>query len=602
MQLRSFLKSVEAAVMPRPVSAVGTFLRICTVNDVYKIEAYPALAALIGRLKASADALDCVVISTLNGDFLSPCVLSSLDGGKAMGGVLDRVPIDYCCLGNHEFDVGGRRLAQRIQAMETTVVLNSNVSGVPELEAIEKSRLRAVEALQVGRRRVCLSGFATDDLDIYRPGTNPKIRSPIAAATELCKELGDADALIPLTHQAMSEDRIMAARLAGTDMPRIPVILGGHDHELYVEEVDGVLVVKVGQDAEKCGIVDVFWDSAGTMRVSCSVMPLNGEAEAELREAAMVGRTPRNEKCRIYVDAQLDILDAMLHTEVLRLPSGYEWSSERVRHQPSRLVSFLLAKLKRGLGSAIDVVALQGGAVRANKRYQPGPFTWGDLVRELAFDTEMAIIRLPGRVIADSVLASRQNTPEVETPAFLHLDAEWTLGADSRLYRLQRHSSSRQDDLGWWRFQDGYPVADNGVSMDPDATYSVAIYQFLLQGMNQIKPLLAHIEDNPEFETPEIETCFPAKNAILETSVCDAWRNILDRHAGNFRSAFDALDSDKSGAIDRTELAAYVESLDTPDSDVQHHVPLALVSMMFNALDSDQDKKISYAEFLKLAL
>ena len=55
---------------------------------------------------ATAAAQRCRVICTLPGDFLSPCVISSIDGGKAMGDALNTVPVDYVCFGNHEFDWG----------------------------------------------------------------------------------------------------------------------------------------------------------------------------------------------------------------------------------------------------------------------------------------------------------------------------------------------------------------------------------------------------------------------------------------------------------------------------------------------------------------
>ena len=36
--------------MPRPPGAVGTFLRIVTVNDVYKLDHYPSLATAVSEV------------------------------------------------------------------------------------------------------------------------------------------------------------------------------------------------------------------------------------------------------------------------------------------------------------------------------------------------------------------------------------------------------------------------------------------------------------------------------------------------------------------------------------------------------------------------
>ena len=83
------ISHIAAALGPRtlppPRSAHGTFLRVLSVNDVYKLDNYPRVASAIKAAKADAsDGMDCVVTSTCNGDFLSPCTLTALDGGKAM--------------------------------------------------------------------------------------------------------------------------------------------------------------------------------------------------------------------------------------------------------------------------------------------------------------------------------------------------------------------------------------------------------------------------------------------------------------------------------------------------------------------------------------
>ena len=57
-----------AGPLPRPVGAVGTFLRIVTVNDVYKLDNYPNVATAIAVEKFAAEQLGGVVKATINGD------------------------------------------------------------------------------------------------------------------------------------------------------------------------------------------------------------------------------------------------------------------------------------------------------------------------------------------------------------------------------------------------------------------------------------------------------------------------------------------------------------------------------------------------------
>ena len=49
-----------------------------------------------------------------------------------------------------------------------------------------------------------------------------------------------------------------------------PVILAGHDHEVFIEAAGKSLIVKVGVDAENIGVVDVWWTRDGQIRSSCT--------------------------------------------------------------------------------------------------------------------------------------------------------------------------------------------------------------------------------------------------------------------------------------------------------------------------------------------
>ena len=61
------------------------------------------------------------MISTLAGDFLSPCPLTALDGGRAMTEGLNKAKIEYVMLGNHELDYGFQWSVDRMQAFKGKV-------------------------------------------------------------------------------------------------------------------------------------------------------------------------------------------------------------------------------------------------------------------------------------------------------------------------------------------------------------------------------------------------------------------------------------------------------------------------------------------------
>ena len=108
-------------------------------------------------------------ITMLPGDFLAPSLLSSLDKGRGMVDILNRVGgvgIQYVCFGNHENDVPIEDMRKRIGEFKG-VWLNTNMPDfqppLPDFKIVE------VEA-GGQRRRVGLIGLLTIDKNLYRPG------------------------------------------------------------------------------------------------------------------------------------------------------------------------------------------------------------------------------------------------------------------------------------------------------------------------------------------------------------------------------------------------------------------------------------------------
>ena len=488
-----------------------------------------------------------------------------------------QVPLDYVCFGNHEFDVGVDRLKQRTQQYHGTW-LNGNVSS-PEFYDPKGTKLPEFNVVHVGDRSVVVSGFTTDNTEIYRPGCDAKIL-PVDVAMERIwhkayEQMHQApDAYIPLTHQTIEEDRAAAEKLnklVAIDKcptPTMPLLLGGHEHEVYIESVESTLIVKVGCDCESVAVCDVWWDAQGAIHRSCHFMPL-----ANYPPNAYLDEEKTSCPCAAFVAKQERMLSELLDTEIARLPED-GWSTKRVRFGPSKMASFLLQKVKLAL-HGVDCAMVQGGSVRGKADYVAGRFTYEDLMRELAFGTEMAVVELPGSVIEAAIKESRTRNVDKEEPAYLHCDEDCICDPPGVLTHI------------------------NGQPLDPSKLYNVAILKFLLEGMNKIDTLVKYVEDSA-MQIPELERCFPAKNLVMETCVKDAWAKVLAANGGDVVATFNAVDVDRSGTIKSDELIAYVDSL-ARDDDPDNDVPVALVSRMIQFLDSDSDGNVSFEEFERLA-
>jgi hypothetical protein len=111
--------------------------------------------------------------------------------------------------------------------------------------------------------------------------------------------------------QVMAEDREMARQKLG-----FPLLVAAHDHDAYVEQLEGCWIVKTGCDASQAAIIDISWPSADTpgdkpevevKLVKCSEYPKSQVALAGMHAASR----PANMDApgRKLLEDQLSILE-----------------------------------------------------------------------------------------------------------------------------------------------------------------------------------------------------------------------------------------------------------------------------------------------------
>jgi 2',3'-cyclic-nucleotide 2'-phosphodiesterase (5'-nucleotidase family) len=507
--------------------------------------------------------MDLVVISTLNGDFVAPCEITSLDGGVRMIEGLNVAGIEYVCLGNHEYDLGFAGLRRRLNGFDGQVI-NSNT--YDELLA----DLPRYDTIQVGSRTVVLGGFLTEDKSIYAPSCTPAV-TPISEACvtlweEVKADLGKTpDVFLPMTHQLTKDDRATAASLAKHKelAKRTPVLLAGHDHEVFIEEVGKSLIVKVGADADNIGIVDIWWTAEGEMKRSCTLVPAE-DFPMEIGGAAWV------EKQRAFVKS-------MMSGHLVTVPTAM--SSKRVRFEEQGVATFLLSLVKRAMASeSVELVLLQGGGIRGGADYEAGPFTIGDLYKEFGFETPQAVIQLPGHIIAESIYNSR--TAPKPAPNFLHVDGDAKVDQDHRLVQV------------------------DGMPFESERLYTVSIYQLLIAGLNVIQPLLSYVQEH--VQVPSVEACQPVKILVLNFCMKENWRALLD--VGDVQDPdelellvdekFADLDVDGDGVINQGDLLKFIESMVSDGKGGR--IEKDLVMHMIRAIDADEDGTVSKDELMAL--
>eukprot|EP00435_Cladocopium_sp_Y103_P061806 s211_g23.t1 len=117
-------------------------LRILTANDIYRPERFAMLHNLCQGLKDDAGTTKFV----LPGDLLGGSLFANLHQGESVIDLLNAIQVDYCVLGNHEFDYGAER-TKALMSLSRFPWLGSNVRTAEreQLQHLETQLLKAYE-------------------------------------------------------------------------------------------------------------------------------------------------------------------------------------------------------------------------------------------------------------------------------------------------------------------------------------------------------------------------------------------------------------------------------------------------------------------------
>jgi len=366
---------------------------------------------------------------------------------------------------------------------------------------------------------------------------------------------------LPMTHQLIHEDKAFCVALAKNEEleRRTPIVLAGHEHDQFIDEAGKSTVVKVGQDAERIAVCDIWWDASGTMNSRVTVLPIT---EFEPEPTALA-----------FVEEQQAFITKMMSSPIASTEA--EMSSKKVRFEESGVASFLLAYVRRALKKdGVELAMVQGGFIRAKRDYKAGPFLMGDLFGEFAFEGPQAVIPLKGSIIQESTFNTR-SAPK-PAPNFLHFDSGVVVTPEHQI------------------------ISVGGVPFDPEKIYTVAIYQFLLTGLNVIEPLMSYV--NEHVKVPDTESCRPVKDVVLEVCMKDEWRRLIgfegfdedgdgqvtaDELRAGLTKTMSKLDANGDGLISKEELTDYVHKMEGN---------VALVEQLIQSVDADGDGYVSLSE------
>lgn len=369
----------SAANAARHAAPGGATLTIMHFNDDYELTPtgnLGGMAFLAGQIDATR-AQDPKALLLFAGDLLSPSVESAVFKGHQMVDALNHLGLTAATFGNHEFDRGDAALEQSIAASHFTWV-NSNVvtaSGQPFPGAVS-TMVKVVHGVKVG-----LFGLLTPEtIALSSPGHDLTFRPVATAARQAVAHLlaQGATVIVAITHEDMSTDVALAQAV-----PRIDLIVGGHDHLLWDASVGHTLIVKAESDAHYLGVVTMTVGANG--RVSSMIdQPQIIDPTVATPDPVVAALVARYEK---QLSAQLSVVIG--HSTV-----PLDARESVIRQRESALGDFIADAVRAWAGT--DAAIINSGGIRTDAVQRAGPISRRTILSFLPFGDLLVTERVSG--------------------------------------------------------------------------------------------------------------------------------------------------------------------------------------------------------------
>lgn len=443
------LGSTLLAAMPATAEQVK--ITLLGVGDLYEFDGDGGRGgfARVNAIALAERAANPNTLYVMDGDMLSPSLLSGFDKGQNTIDLTNVVPFDLAVPGNHEFDFGTANFLEKMAGSNYpwAAINITNEDGSPV------EGLGGVKMMDVGGIMVALIPVAQD--------TTPEVSSPdgliflgtvetgIAAAVAARDE--GAELVVGVVQTNMANDRELIASGA------FDVVLSGDDHQ-YATSYDGrTAYVETSIDGRFLSPVDIYIDIELKDDGTRSISWVPG---FRFIDTADVEPDPASQ---VLVEAFNQQLDESLNIVIGTTEGPLDSRRNVVRGEESAMGNLIADAMRAATGA--DITITNGGGIRADRTYDAGTeLTRRDILTELPFGNATVVTELPG----SQILAALENgVGRVEEGAGRFPQVSGL----SFTYDATAPAGSRVTE-----------VMIGGAALDPDALYTVATNDYMLGG------------------------------------------------------------------------------------------------------------------------
>lgn len=385
------------STMTDHISGTTPPLIILHFNDVYNIEPRDqepcgGASRFSTMIKSFAHQQPMILFS---GDVFSPSILSTFTKGEQMSKVLNELGIQCAVFGNHEFDFGLEVLSERVSETKFPWLMSNvvdNETGRPLGDG------KITHLLDWHNKRIGLVGLVErewlDTLATIDPEEVTFIDF-VQAGRSLGKQLKEdgCDFVIALTHMRMPNDIKLAE-----NVDEIDLILGGHDHNYDVREINGRHIIKSGTDFREFSKITINLDEPNT-----SIEINRIEITKDIEEDVVM---------KEILDSYLGIIEGKMSEVLGTFTVELDGRFSQIRTAETNLGNWVCDVLLAATGA--DLVILNSGTFRSDRIHPPGDFTLGDLVNVVPMQDPTIVILVTGQQILEALENSVCKYPKTE--------------------------------------------------------------------------------------------------------------------------------------------------------------------------------------------
>lgn len=394
--------------------------QILHINDVYEIAPLEngrvGGMARVAQLKKEMLEKNPNTIALLAGDFLNPSVIGTLKlngsriKGRQMVEAMNVAGIDMVAFGNHEFDLKENELIARLEESDfewigSNVLHQTEQGQVPFQRRGKDVPEYIIQSFEDADGTKVKVGFISTTI-----ASNPKDYVHYEDIFEEIKRLykvvaPQADLVLAITHLKEEDDLKLAKML-----PKVPLLMGGHDHHHMKIPVGKTVLTKADANAKSA-----YWH---TINFDNGKVSINSDLK-ELNEAIKLD-TETDKVVQEWMMITNDLLkkNGINPDRVItKLSEPIDARESVVRRGPTA-ISDLIAQAYLTVSPEADAAILNCGSIRVDDILE-GTLTEYDIVRTLPFGGSLYTVEMKGKLLEKIIRIGR--TQNVGTGGFLAL-------------------------------------------------------------------------------------------------------------------------------------------------------------------------------------